>query len=45
MATKKKVGEVTVEKQEIPKYMGSQLLKMQRYNSRVARIVIKPDER
>ena len=45
MATKKKVEEVTVEKQELPKYMGSQLLKMQKYNSRVARIVVKPNER
>lgn len=44
MAAKKKTEEV-VEKQELPKYMGSQLLKMQKYNSRVARIVIKPDER
>lgn len=44
MATKKKVEEA-VEKQELPKYMGSQLLKMQKYNSRVARIVVKPDER
>ena len=45
MAAKKKTEEVTVEKQEPTKYMGSQLLKMQKYNLRVARIVIKPNER
>ena len=45
MATKKKIEEVTVEKQGPTKYIGSQLLKMQKYNSRVARVVIKPDGR
>ena len=45
MAAKKKTTDVAVEKQEQTKYMGSQLLKMQKYNSRVARIVIEPNER
>lgn len=43
MATKKK--EVLVQ-QELPKakYKGSQLLKLPKYNHRVARVVINPDE-
>jgi len=42
MATKKKENVTPVE--DVAKYKGSQLLKLQRYNSRVARIVIKPNE-
>lgn len=45
MAAKKKTVEVTAEKQGPLKYTGAQLLKMQKYNSRVARVIIKPSER
>ena len=45
MAAKKKSEEVAVEKQELPKkYTGGQLLKMQKYNSRAARTVLKTNE-
>ena len=40
MATKKKESADVVQQ----KYKGSQLLKLPKYNNRVARIVIKPDE-
>ena len=46
MATKKREIETpVVEKQQrVSKYKGSQLLKMTKYKSLVARVVIKPNE-
>ena len=41
MAVKKKIEPVAIEQQ---KFKGSQLLKMTKYKSFVARLVIKPDE-
>ena len=46
MATKKKEIDHSTEKiqQDVQKYKGSQLLKMTKYKSLVARTVIKPNE-
>ena len=44
MATKKKEVPAENVQQEVKKYKGLQLLKLQKYNNRVARVVIKPDE-
>lgn len=43
MATKNKTSAATAEVVQ-QKYKGSQLLKLDKYNDRVARIVIKPNE-
>lgn len=40
----KKNKEISVNKQEDKKYKGSQLLKMPKYKTLVAKVVIKPNE-